>query len=151
MHTLRPFRAALILMAAFAFIFVAGQTAQAATDTPAQAAISTLITAPNSPMPAGTKLESVNIADGLATVDFSHQLKDNFHGGDTDEANAVNGILRALGQFPTVNRVQILVAGQPVESLGGMLVISQPLNVIRPAGYADAHRMYFHRRPHAKH
>ena len=96
-------------------------------------------------------MESVTVADGLATVDFSRELKDNFHGGDTDEANAVNGILRALGRFPTVNRVQILVAGQPVESLGGMLVISQPLAVIRPAGYDAAHKMYFHRRPHAKH
>ncbi len=113
---------------------------------PAQAALRSLIAAPNSPLPSGTRLESVGIAGGLATADFSRELQDNFHGGDTDEANAVNGILRALGQYPTVDRVQILVAGRTIESLGGMLVISKPLAVIRPAGYTEAHKMYFHRR-----
>ena len=99
----------------------------------------------------GTKLESINIADGTATLDFSRELVANFHGGDTDEANAVNGILKTMGQFPTVNKVQMLVAGRPVESLGGMLVISQPLTVIRPTNTAVAHKMYFHRRSPAQH
>ena len=138
---------ATLFAAAALTLFALPTLADPTTADPAQAPINTLIAAAHSPLPAGTRLQSINIMDGLATVNFSHELKDNFHGGDTDEANAVNSVLRAMGQYPTVSRVQILVAGQPIESLGGTLVIAKPLAVIRPAGYTEAHKMYFHRRP----
>jgi spore germination protein GerM len=150
MNAIRHFRAVL-LMAVLIVFALPTLAADSGATSPAQDSINNLIAARHSPLPVGTRLESISIADGTATLDFSHELKDNFHGGDTDEANAVNGILKTMGQFPAVSRVQILVAGRPVESLGGMLVISEPLAVIRPAGYAEAHKMYFHRRSPVKH
>ena len=105
----------------------------ASSPTPAQDAISGLIVRPASPLPSGTKLRSITVRDGLAVADFSRELHDNFRGGDTEEAQTVNTILRALGQFPTISRVQILVDGQRIDSLGGLIVISDPLPVIRPA------------------
>jgi germination protein M len=100
------------------------------TSQPARFAIDSLISATDSPLPAGTKLQSIKIDDGLATVDFSKQLQSNFHGSDTQEAQAVNSILMTLGQFPSIRRVQILVDGAPIESLGGHFEISDPLDVI---------------------
>ncbi|MBV9850166.1 MAG: GerMN domain-containing protein [Armatimonadetes bacterium] len=134
------------LMLAVALPLQAAPTAQS--PVPAQEAISSLISAPSSPLPPGTKLRSVTISDGLATVDFSRALKDNFRGGDTQEAQTVNAILRTLGQFPTVSKVQILVEGQRVDSLGGLIVISDPLPVVRPS--AEQSSRYLHRRTHAQ-
>ena len=111
---------------------------------PAQEALSSLAASPASPLPTGTQLRSVNISEGLATADFSRQLRDNFHGGDTQESQTVNAILRTLGQFPTVNKVQILVDGQHIDSLGGLIVISDPLPVIRPS--AGTPPRFLHRR-----
>ena len=56
----------------------------------------------------------------------------------------VNAILKTLGQFPTVSRVQILVDGQHIDSLGGLLGLSDPLPAIRPV--APEHARYLHRR-----
>ena len=111
---------------------------------PAQEALTTLTANPTGPLPPGTRLLSVTISDGLATADFSRELRDNFHGGDTEEVQVVNAILKTLGQFPTVSKVQILVDGQHIDSLGGLLVLSDPLPVIRPA--VPEHARYLHRR-----
>ncbi len=111
---------------------------------PAQDALNALISQPNSPLPVGTRLLSVKVVEGLATVSFSRELRDNFAGGDSGETRAVNSILRTLGRFGTVDRAQILVEGKPIDSLGGLLELSGPLPVIRPAG-APAARRFFHR------
>jgi len=100
-------------------------------DSPATAAVNALIQTPKSPMPSGTELRGIKIADGLATVDFSPEFRDNFHGGDTQAAQTVNSLLETLGQFPTIERVQIWIDGKPVDSMGGLLDISGPLDVIR--------------------
>ena len=98
---------------------------------PARAAVNALIETGNSPLPSGTKLRGIKIVDGLATVDFTQDFQTNFHGGETEEAQTVNSILRTLGQFSDIDRVQILVEGKPIEALS-QLPISGPLDVIRP-------------------
>jgi hypothetical protein len=105
---------------------------------PAQSALTILLTAPASPLPMGTKLLAVRVVDGLATVDLSREFVDNFVGGDSAEMRAVNSLLRTMGQFSTVSRVQIEVEGQPIDSLGGLLVLSDPLPVIRPLKQSEA-------------
>lgn len=115
---------------------------------PAQAALTALADRPDSPLPSGTKLLSIRIADGLATANFSHELRDNFTGGDSGETHTVNAILSALGQFPTISRVQILVEGKPIDSLGGLLSLSDPLPVIRSAAPVQASKRWLHRRYH---
>ncbi len=120
-------------------------------NTPAQDALAALAAQPNSPLPAGTRLRSINLADGLATVDFSRELEANFTGGDTQGIRTVSAVLRTLGQFGTVDRVQFLVEGHPVDTLGGMLSLSDPLPVIRPAAAATpAPTAWLHRRTPAK-
>lgn len=121
--------------------------------TPAQDALNALVARPDSPLPTGTKLLSVRIADGLARVNFSHELRDNFAGGDSGETRTVNAILSTLGKFPTIRRVQLLVQGNPVDSLGGLLALSDPLPVLRPtsepaAAPQNPHR-WLHRTPHS--
>lgn len=98
---------------------------------PARDAIKALIRVDGSPIPAGTTLRGVKVEDGLATVDFSREFQTNFHGSETQEAQTVNSLLRTLGQFPSIERVQILVEGKPIDALS-QLVISDPLPVIRP-------------------
>lgn len=123
----------------------------AASNTPAQDALAALSAQANSPLPTGTRLLSINLANGLATVDFSRELKTNFTGGDTQGIRTVSAVLRTLGQFPTVDRVQFLVDGHPVDTLGGMLSLSDPLPVIRPAGAASPPpTAWLHRRTPAK-
>ena len=138
------------LLAALTALLAMPLKATRATNSPAPAqwALTTLTVSPTSPLPPGTRLRSVVISDGLATADFSRELRDNFHGGDTEEVQVVNSILKTLGQFPTVSRVQILVDGQHIDSLGGLLVLSDPLPVIRPA--MTEHARYLHRRSSTK-
>ena len=118
---------------------------------PAQNALNSLTGRADSPLPSGTKLLSIRLADGLATVDFSQELRDNFTGGDSDETHTVNAILRTLGQFPTIDRVQLLVDGKPLDSLGGLLDLSSPLPVLRPAAntsLAQPAKRWLHRKAH---
>jgi spore germination protein GerM len=78
-------------------------------------------------IPLGTKLLGMKVNDGIAYADFSHELRDNFEGGSTGEALLVNAIVHTLTQFEDVKKVQILIEGKTVESIGGHLDISQPI------------------------
>ena len=115
---------------------------------PAQAALTHLAAMPNSPLPEGTQLRGVTIKDGLATVDLSREFTAHYTGGDSNEPVVVNSILKAMGRFPNVNEVQLLVGGQPIDTLGGVLELSKPLPVIRTA---TPRPLYFHRRAHGTH
>ena len=105
---------------------------------PARGALAALIQTSNSPIPSGTRLLSVKIAEGVATVDFSTEFQKNFHGGDLQEAQAVNSVLMTLGQFHTVDRVQFLVDGTAIDSLGGHFELNGPVDVIRPTSPRQA-------------
>jgi germination protein M len=105
---------------------------------PARSVLQSLIETSNSPLPTGTRLLSVKINDGLATVDFSGEFQKNFHGGDEQEAQAVNSVLMTLGQFHSVDRVQFLVDGTAIDSLGGHFELNDPVDVIRPSRQAKA-------------
>ena len=118
---------------------------------PAQEALNNLANRADGPLPSGTKLLSIRIVDGLATADFSKDFRDNFIGGDSEETHTVNAILRTLGQFPTISRVQLLVAGKPIDSLGGLLDLSAPLPVLRPSPNAASDqtaKRWLHRKAH---
>lgn len=80
------------------------------------------------PIPKGTELLGVEVKDGLAKVDFSREFRDNFTGGSEGEALIIAVILRTMAQFDEVKRVQILVEGKPIDSLGHA-DLSQPLDV----------------------
>ncbi|MCF8011292.1 MAG: GerMN domain-containing protein [Clostridiales bacterium] len=88
-------------------------------------------------MPAETHLLDINIRDGLCTVDFSGELKKNHPGNAVKERLTVYSIVNSLTQFPTVNKVQILVEGEKKETLAGQVNISSPLE--RNSSILDAH------------
>lgn len=98
---------------------------------PARDALQALIDTDHSPIPDGTSLRGIKIADGLATVDFSREFQSHFHGSETQEAQTVNSVLRTLGQFDAIERVQFLVDGKPIDALS-QLPLSGPLDVLRP-------------------
>ncbi len=70
---------------------------------------------------------SVSIKDKIAYADFSGELVTKFGGGSMTEALAIASIANTLTDFPGVQRVQILVEGRRVETLGGHMDISRPL------------------------
>ncbi|MBQ6810454.1 MAG: GerMN domain-containing protein [Firmicutes bacterium] len=79
-------------------------------------------------IPAGTKVQSINIEDGgLCTVDFSKELQ-NSELNSSEEKYVIDSIVSTLSQFDSVNSVQIRINGHVVESIAGHWDISKPLN-----------------------
>ena len=79
-------------------------------------------------IPAGTKVQSINIEDsGLCTVDFSKELQ-NRELNSSEEKYVIDSIVSTLSQFDSVNSVQIRINGHVVESIAGHWDISKPLN-----------------------
>lgn len=81
-------------------------------------------------IPVGTRLLGLEITGDLATADFSRELRDNFNGGAQLESLLVTAIVNTLTEFEQIKRVQILLEGEQVESLGGHVTVDQPL--LRP-------------------
>lgn len=89
-------------------------------------------------IPQGVVLRNINVKNGLATVDFSKELKTNHGGGSTGELSTVYSIVNTLTQFPAVQKVQILIDGKKIETLAGHMDLTQPLDrdadIIRSTG-----------------
>ncbi len=78
----------------------------------------------------GPKALSVKIKDRIALLDFSPEIEDGF--GSSQEASFIKALQVSLGQLPGVDKFQILVNGQPIESLGHFEV-TDPIEVTRSA------------------
>ncbi|EKU71822.1 GerMN domain-containing protein [Selenomonas sp. F0473] len=78
-------------------------------------------------IPKKTKMHSITVKDGVATVDFSKELRQNFSGGSTGEEMLVGSIVDTLTEFPEVEKVRILIDGAQVETLSGHMDLSEPL------------------------
>jgi len=97
----------------------------------ARAAVMGLIWGPQSSslratIPEGTRLLGISIANGLCTVDFSKEFVDNHPGGSAGEIMTLTSILKTLQEFPSIDKVQILVEGQKGATLGNIL-LDKPL------------------------
>jgi spore germination protein GerM len=90
----------------------------------------------DAPLPKGTRVRDVQFLrdKGNVIVDFNAALKENFPGGDEEEALVIGAITGTLAHFPGVERVQILVDGKKIDSLGGNQDLTQPLPVRAPGG-----------------
>lgn len=77
--------------------------------------------------PDGAKLLDINIQDGLCTVDMSKEFKENHWGGSSGEILTVYSLVNTLTQFPTVEKVEILVEGQKIDTLAGHMDLSTPV------------------------
>lgn len=76
-------------------------------------------------VPAGTRLRSLSIANGLATVDLSGTFASG--GGSFSMGARVAQLVTTLTQFPTVTQVRLWLDGRPATTLGGEgLVVDRP-------------------------
>ncbi len=82
-------------------------------------------------IPSGTKLRSpVKVKNDVAVVDFSKEFLENFSGGSDQEALTLNAIVHTLvaNGGGKVKRAQILVEGEPAETLGGHFELTEPIS-----------------------
>jgi hypothetical protein len=83
--------------------------------------------------PAGMELEHVFLEEqqGLLTLNFSAASAALLtRAGSLEERIALEALRRCLRvNFPAVRRLRILVGGEPTESLGGHLSLSEPLSL----------------------
>jgi len=80
------------------------------------------------PLPPGTTVLSIRVENGVATVDFSQQLRAGFRGGSDNEQLTIYSVVNTLASLPTIDQVQILIGGEAVNTLGGHHDISGPLS-----------------------
>ena len=78
-------------------------------------------------VPHSATLLDLTVHDGLASANFSSELVKDFPGGSLTEACLLEAIVNTLTEFPEIDRVQILVEGEIVESIGGHILITKPL------------------------
>ncbi|HBG09167.1 MAG: GerMN domain-containing protein [Limnochordia bacterium] len=80
-----------------------------------------------SSVPQSVRLLGLTVQDGLASADFSAELITDFNGGALLESYLVTAIVNTLTEFADIEKVQILVEGEVVESIGGHILVSKPL------------------------
>ncbi|WP_338750486.1 GerMN domain-containing protein [Bacillus sp. FJAT-52991] len=73
-------------------------------------------------LPAGTQVQSVDVQNGTATVDFSPEFKEY---AKEDEARIVQAVTWTLTQFDSINRVKMRINGHELKE---MPVANMPLN-----------------------
>lgn len=78
-------------------------------------------------IPAGTKLLSLEVANGVAVVNFSGEIVKNHWGGSTGEAQTLNSVVYSLTVLPGIEKVQFLVDGDKVETLAGHYTLTEPI------------------------
>lgn len=64
-------------------------------------------------LPEGTKILGMTIRDGLAKVDFSQEFLN--MESKMEEQNAINSVVYTLTEFPSIEKVQIMVNGKPLK------------------------------------
>jgi germination protein M len=79
-----------------------------------------------SAIPGGTTLLSVNIKNGIATVDLSKEYSSG--GGSLSMMTRLAQVVFTLTQFPTVKGVNFMLDGKPIDVLGGEgIIIDHPM------------------------
>jgi len=71
-------------------------------------------------IPKGTRLLSVNLKDGVATLDFSKEFGKLADMGESTESKAQKLLIRTLAPISGVEQVTITVEGKPYEGQDGV-------------------------------
>lgn len=82
-----------------------------------------------------TTVKSVTVESGVAKVDLEGDVPIGI--GSDQESILMKAIQMGLGQFPEVDHIQFVSSGQPLETLGGHLEVTDPVSVIRPGQSQD--------------
>ncbi len=77
-------------------------------------------------VPEGTSLRGIEVTEGVLRIDLSSEAATNPGAGAEAELAFQQMLAHTGAQFPTVDRVQVVVAGEPVDSLWGHVDWSQP-------------------------
>ncbi|HRJ27444.1 MAG TPA: GerMN domain-containing protein [Fimbriimonadaceae bacterium] len=86
--------------------------------------------------PADAKLVTAQVKDKTVTLDFNAAFDTTY--GTEDEHTILDGILLAVGQFPSIDFVVFQVEGRPLETLGN-IDLTTPQKVIRkPHSHSSA-------------
>ena len=83
-------------------------------------------------LPAGTALRGAYVMDGGETLclDFARDFRSSLGGGSTFEGLLLRSLCATVrAAMPSAHRLQILIEGQVVESLGGHYDVSSPLDL----------------------
>ncbi len=81
-------------------------------------------------IPETVTVRTVFVKDGVAYIDFSKDIIDDFVGGSASEYLLIASIVRTISaNFPDIMGIKILVGGKEVESIGGHLYI---MDVLKP-------------------
>ncbi len=77
-------------------------------------------------LPAGTRLRSVRVQDGVVFADFTREVEQG--GGSASMLGRFWQIVYTATQFPEAPRVQILIEGQRRQAMGGEgVIIENPI------------------------
>lgn len=78
-------------------------------------------------LPEGTKLLGLDVKDGTAEVNFNSAFMRNMNAGSQLEEIILLAVVNTLTEFPEIEKVQFLIEGQVVESIGGHVETDKPL------------------------
>lgn len=78
------------------------------------------------PVPKGTRLLSLEIEKGRATLNLSAEIRDNFNAGAMGEGFIIYSFVNALTEIPHIQEVMFLVDGNVIESIGGHFLLEEP-------------------------
>ncbi len=81
-------------------------------------------------IPPATQVLDVNVQNGIATVDFSGNLRDQFAGGASPEEMTVKSIVWSATQISGIQGVRILIDGQLGDSVGGHILLDHTLTPV---------------------
>ena len=76
-----------------------------------------------------TKILSVKIFNGIATIDFDRSIQDNFSGGAIEEDMTIKSIVWSMTQIPGIKGVSILINGEFGDSIGGHILLDRTFTV----------------------
>lgn len=81
-------------------------------------------------LPEKTEVINVEVENRIAYVNFNKYLNENFKGGSAGEIMAVYSIVNtiALNEEFEIDKVQVLVEGEKMDTLAGHIDISEPLS-----------------------
>lgn len=78
-------------------------------------------------MPKGTELLGLYIKNKTAYVNFNGKIRKNYGGGSAGEILLVAAIANTLTEFEQITKVQILVDGKKVDTIGGHIDVREPV------------------------
>jgi spore germination protein GerM len=86
---------------------------------------------PNSPLPRGAALREIWVANGIAYLDFTPELREQLDGGSLAELMFVYGIVGTLtSSIPSVGAVQFLINGESIDTINGHTDLNAPVEPI---------------------